>query len=100
MAAIKPTKEAIMQKKLALQIDRFVDGFNESSLLLGLKTIIQTMHATAIIPHGKATRLALCEARATRKMPAATTSPMILITKMSLFESDFIIVRNGLVFAN
>jgi hypothetical protein len=68
-----------MKKKLILYIVFLVDGFNESSLLLGLKTIIQMMLAAAIIPHGTATRLALCEARATRKMPAATTSPMILI---------------------
>ena len=79
MAAKKITKNAIIQKKLILYIVFFVDGFNESNLLLGLKTIIHMMLAAAIIPHGTATRLALCEAMATRKMPAATTSPMMLI---------------------
>jgi hypothetical protein len=56
-----------------------VDGFNESSLLLGLKTIIQMMLSAAMIPHGTATRFALWEARAKRKMPTATTSMMMLI---------------------
>ncbi len=79
MAVIMPTEKIIMQPRLALQIDFFVDGFNEYSLLLGLNTIVRIMLAVAIVPHGKATRLALCEARATRNMPVATTSVMMLI---------------------
>jgi hypothetical protein len=48
-----------MQKKLAFQIFFFVEGFNESSLLLGLKIIIHKMDAAASVTQVGQTSLAL-----------------------------------------